>query len=76
MIEPWLTKQEIAEHLRCSVRSINYSLNAGMPHAIIYGRAKFRVTEVEQWLAHTGDLQRRGDRVSVDNPDREELHAA
>lgn len=58
--EPWLDKRGLAEHLACSVRSIEFAVAAGMPHAIIFGRVKFRASEAEQWLEDTGRLQRRG----------------
>jgi hypothetical protein len=32
-----------------------------MPHAIIFGRAKFQAGDVERWLEQTGRLQRRGE---------------
>jgi hypothetical protein len=66
-LAPWLDKRSIAEHLGCSIRSINYAINDGMPHAIIFGRAKFQAAEVEAWLEQTGRLDRRGDSVTVDN---------
>jgi hypothetical protein len=56
--EPWLTKRELAEHLKCSVRSIETALAEGMPHAVIFGRVKFRASEVEPWLEDHGHLRR------------------
>jgi len=62
-LEPWLDKRGLAQHLACSVRSIQTALAEGMPHAIIFGRVKFRVSEVEPWLEARGHLVRveRGD---------------
>jgi hypothetical protein len=57
----WLDKRGLAQHLACSVRSIELAVAEGMPHAIIFGRAKFQADEVERWLEQTGRLQRRGD---------------
>jgi hypothetical protein len=57
---PWLDKRAIAEHFDCSVRSIEYALADGLPHAIIFGRPKFQVNDVEAWLKRTGRLERRG----------------
>ncbi len=69
-LEPWLDKRGLAEHLCCSLRSIQTALAEGMPHAIIFGRVKFRVTEVEPWLAAHGYLVRFdddiGDTLSTD----------
>jgi hypothetical protein len=59
--EPWLSKQDLARHLSCSVRSIEFAVRDGCPHAIIFGRKKFRASEVEAWLESTGGLERRGD---------------
>jgi hypothetical protein len=58
MIEPWLDKRRLAEHLSCSIRSIQTALTEGMPHAIIFGRVKFRVSEGEPWLEARGYLVR------------------
>jgi hypothetical protein len=59
--EPWLDKRGLAAHLSCSIRSIQTALAAGMPHATIFGRAKFRVSEVEPWLEQHGYLVRDDD---------------
>jgi hypothetical protein len=58
--EQWLDKKGIAKHLSCSTRSIELAIVDGMPHAIIFGRAKFHASEVETWLEETGRLDRRG----------------
>jgi hypothetical protein len=58
--EPWLDKRELARHLCCSVRSIQTALAEGMPHAVIFGRVKCRVSEVEPWLEEHGYLVRHG----------------
>jgi hypothetical protein len=58
--EPWLDKRGLAEHLACSVRSIQTALTEGLPHAVIFGRVKFRVSEVEPWLEAHGHLVRHG----------------
>ena len=60
-LEPWLDKRGLAEHLSCSVRSIQTALAEGMPHAIIFGRVKFRVSEVEPWLEARGHLSAQAD---------------
>jgi hypothetical protein len=58
--EPWLDKRGLADHLACSVRSIQTALTEGMPHAVIFGRCKFRVSEVEPWLEAHHYLVRHG----------------
>ena len=59
-LERWLDKRGLAEHLSCSVRSIQTGLAEGMPHAVIFGRVKFQVSEVEPWLEAHGYLVRHG----------------
>jgi hypothetical protein len=61
MTGSWLDKRALAEHLACSVRSIETAVAAGMPHAVIFGRVKFQVAEAETWLEQRGHLQRRGE---------------
>jgi hypothetical protein len=66
----WLDKRGLAEYLSCSVRSVESAVAEGCPHAIIFGRVKFRAPEVEAWLEQAGHLERRGnqvDDVNVDN---------
>lgn len=60
-LEPWLDKQGIADHFACSVRWIEERMVEGMPHSHIAGRAKFRVSEAEPWLASHGHIDRRGE---------------
>lgn len=57
--EPWLDKRAVAAHFACSVRSIEAALADGCPHATIFGRRKFRASEVEPWLEQHGYLERR-----------------
>jgi hypothetical protein len=59
--EPWLDKKQLAQHLSCSVRSIEFAVVDGMPHAVIFGRVKFHASEAEAWLERHGQLERRGD---------------
>jgi hypothetical protein len=56
--EPWLDKKKLATYLGCSVRSVERALAAGMPSSIVFGRRKFRVSEVEPWLEAHGRLSR------------------
>lgn len=67
-LERWLDKRGLAAHLSCSVRSIEYAMRDGMPHAVIFGRVKFQVSEVSDWLERTGHLGRRGARQECSHP--------
>jgi len=49
-VEPYLSKRALADHLGCSVRSIELAVNAGMPAYTVFGRPKFKLSEVEPWL--------------------------
>jgi hypothetical protein len=40
------------------VRSIETAIAEGMPHAVIFGRRKFRASEAERWLEEHGHLRR------------------
>jgi len=60
VLEPWLDKRGLARHLACGVRTIERALTQGMPHTVMYGKVKFRASEVEAWLERTGQLERRG----------------
>lgn len=66
ILEPWLDKKGLARHLACSVRSIEFAIVDGMPHTVIFGRVKFRASEVEAWLERNGRLEHRGE--TVDTP--------
>jgi hypothetical protein len=65
MSEPWLDRQGLAEHLGCSVRSVELRMAEGMPAWKVMGRVKFRVSEVEPWLEEHGYLQRLGGGCTV-----------
>jgi hypothetical protein len=56
--EPWLDRKKLAEHYSCSVRKLEEAIAEGMPCAVIFGRKKFRVSDVEPWLEERGYLQR------------------
>lgn len=58
MTEPWLDRKKLAEHYSCSVRSIEMAMAEGLPHSIIFGRAKFQISTVEPWLEERGILKR------------------
>ena len=56
--QPWLDRQALAAHLGCSVRWVELRMAEGMPHWKVAGRMKFRVSEVEAWLAENGHMER------------------
>ena len=58
MSEPWLDRRGLAEHLACSTKSVDRATADGMPHATIFGRVKFQVSQVEPWLEEHGHLER------------------
>jgi hypothetical protein len=53
-VEPWMDRKKLAEHYSTSVRSIDYAMKEGLPYKVLFGRAKFRVSEVEEWLEARG----------------------
>jgi hypothetical protein len=57
-LEPWLTREKLAEYLGCSVRSVDNLKKDGMPWHIIVGKPKFRPSEVEAWLEENGHKER------------------
>ena len=65
-MEGWLGKQKLAEHFDCSVRSIEFAIADGLPHAVIFGRVKVRPSEAEAWLEAGGRLERRGSLLASD----------
>lgn len=50
----WLTKRELARHLRYSERWVELRVREGMPHLRVGGQLRFRPSEVE---AYFGDLE-------------------
>jgi hypothetical protein len=63
-LEPWLDKRALAAYLGCSYRFVEERKRDGMPHAIIAGRLKYRVSEVEPWLEARGHFKLGGDRAA------------
>jgi hypothetical protein len=58
MSGPWLDRQALADHLGCSVRSVELRMAEGMPCWKVMGRVKFQVSEVEPWLVEHGHITR------------------
>lgn len=48
--EPWVTKQQLANHLGYTTRWVEYRITEGLPFEQFCSRKRFRITEVEQWL--------------------------
>jgi excisionase family DNA binding protein len=49
--EPWMTKQQLASHLSMSERWIEMRVREGMPMTHFGNRARFRASEVENWIS-------------------------
>jgi len=47
----YLTKTQLSEQLEMSPRWIEYQVAAGMPSHLFGNRRRFRLAEVEDWLA-------------------------
>jgi hypothetical protein len=63
--ERWRDKHGIAEYFSCGIRWIELRMAEGMPYAIIAGKAKFRISEVEPWLVLHGFIEWVGEGVRV-----------
>jgi putative cell wall-binding protein len=50
LYEPWLTKQQLSEHLAVSDRWIEMQQHVGLPYLRMGGRNRYRVSEVEAWI--------------------------
>jgi hypothetical protein len=48
--EPWLTKQQLADHLAVSGRWIELQQHRGLPYLRMGGLNRYRVSQVEAWL--------------------------
>lgn len=55
-LERRLTKAEYAEHLRVSVRWLEYRLAEGLPSEMIAGRRKFLPSVADDWLRREGHI--------------------
>lgn len=75
--EPWMTKADAAKFWGCSERSLEIAVKEGLPHAIVFGRPKFRPSECEPWMETHGHLERRNvDRGGIVVPLRSEAATA
>jgi hypothetical protein len=48
--EPWLTKQQLADHLAVSDRWIEMQQHVGLPYLRMGGLNRYRASGVEAWL--------------------------
>lgn len=48
--EPWVTKQQLADHLSVTCRWIESQQQLGLPHLHTGGMNRYRISEVETWL--------------------------
>jgi hypothetical protein len=56
--EPLLDRRKLADHFSVSERTVDYWRDDGLPEWVLAGRAKFKASEVEGWLARRGELRR------------------
>jgi hypothetical protein len=49
-VEPWVTKQILAEHLLVTRRWIELQQHHGLPYLRMGGMNRYRISEVESWL--------------------------
>lgn len=49
-VDPWLTKQQLAAHLKMSTRTIDRMTLEGLPYTQLGKRRRYKTAEVEQWL--------------------------
>lgn len=48
--EPWVTKQQLADHLSVTCRWIESQQQLGLPNLHTGGMNRYRISEVETWL--------------------------
>jgi predicted DNA-binding transcriptional regulator AlpA len=48
--EPLLSKKQLAAHYGFSTRWVELRVNEGMPSALIGGRRRFKLSEIDHWL--------------------------
>jgi excisionase family DNA binding protein len=49
--EQWLTKRQLADYLGYSTRWVEYRVREGLPNTWMGNQRRFRISEVEGWLA-------------------------
>jgi predicted DNA-binding transcriptional regulator AlpA len=53
--ERWVSKREVAEHFGFATRTVNRWLAAGCPSRVMSNVRRFRISEVDAWLAEQAD---------------------
>lgn len=48
--EPWVTKQQLADHLQVTRRWIDLQQRLGLPYIRMGGMNRYIISEVEAWL--------------------------
>lgn len=61
-LEPFVDRDELAAFVGRAVKErwVRYRIKEGMPHYLIAGKIRFRVSEVVPWLERHGYIERRG----------------
>jgi hypothetical protein len=49
-VEPWIIKQQLADHLLVTRRWIEFQQHFGLPYLRMGCMNRYRVSEVEDWL--------------------------
>lgn len=62
-LEPFVDRDGLAQALGHAVKErwLRYRVKEGMPHYLIAGKMRFRVSEAVPWLERHGFIQRRGE---------------
>lgn len=50
VIEPWLSKRQVADYLGRSTRWVELRVREGLPSKMIGGRRGFKLSEIEAWI--------------------------
>jgi hypothetical protein len=50
LLEPWVTKRQLADHLSVTPRWIELQQPLGLPRLSTGGLSRYRISEVEAWL--------------------------
>jgi hypothetical protein len=58
--EPWVTKQQLADHLGVTRRWIESQQQLGLPHLHTGGMNSYRISEIEAWLRERYGTPTRG----------------
>jgi len=52
--EPFITKDQLAQHLGFSTRWVELRLKEGLPHYRVGGRVRFQRSQAMKWLIERG----------------------